>query len=157
MSKIDKPKLILGGIFEDHRGEMSFVNDFKVNRAKRFYTIKHTDKNIVRAWQGHELESKYFFPLDGKFLIAWVQLDNFENPNQSLRAKFVILDANEPAILAIPAGYANGLKCITNNARVGVFSGFELEKSIEEKRRYDAKLWFNWEQDFENNECNQII
>ena len=150
------PKLIKGGNFTDERGSMSFVNDFDVSAAKRFYTIAHSSREIVRAWQGHEFEQKYFFPLQGRFLIAWVKIDNFSNPSEKLPVNFVILDAKDTALLHIPNGYANGLKALTNEAQIGVFSDVELEKSVMEKHRYDPNLWFDWTQDFENFENNMI-
>jgi dTDP-4-dehydrorhamnose 3,5-epimerase-like enzyme len=150
------PKLIKGGNFIDERGSMSFVNDFDIGTAKRFYTITHISKEIVRAWQGHEFEQKYFFPLQGKFLIAWVQIDNFANPSENLSPNFAILDAKDTALLHIPNGYANGLKALTQEAQIGVFSDFDLEKSVLEKHRYDPDLWFDWTQDFGTFENNMI-
>jgi len=157
MSEIFGAQLIKGGNYSDARGEMAFVNEFKPADAQRFYTIKHPSTAVVRAWQGHEFEQKYFFPLTGQFLIAFVQIDNFEQPSINLGARFVILDAEDTCLLKIPAGYANGLKAVTPNAMVGVFSGFELEKSVNEKRRYDPNLWFDWQKNYiETHQINRI-
>ena len=153
---IQKPKLIEGGLFTDHRGEMCFVNDFKVDETIRFYTIKHPDISVIRAWQGHQFEQKYFFPLSGSFLIAWVTIDDFENPSNDLQANYTILNANSPAVLHIPNGHANGLKALTANAMVGVFSDFDLQESIREKHRYAPDKWFNWHRDFNNLTINTI-
>lgn len=142
------PKIIKGGNFVDERGAMSFVNDFDLSAAKRFYTITHNSIETVRAWQGHEFEQKYFFPLQGRFLIAWVKIDNFSNPSEKLPVNYVILDATDTALLYIPDGFANGLKALTNEAQIGVFSDFNLEKSVMEKHRYDPQRWFDWHQNF---------
>lgn len=33
------PEIIEGGIFQDHRGVLSYVNDFKFDDIQRFYII----------------------------------------------------------------------------------------------------------------------
>lgn len=142
------PKFIIGGSYSDNRGIINFANDFTLDNIKRYYTIEHKNTNIVRAWQGHEIESKYFFVLRGIFVIAWVKIDDFEDPSDNLKAEFKILKGNKPGVLFIPPGYANGLRALEPNSLIGVFSDLEVEKSINEKRRYDYFKWFNWFQKF---------
>lgn len=150
------PKIIKGGNFVDERGTMSFVNDFNVRNAQRFYTITHKDTATIRAWQGHEFEQKYFFPLKGRFVIAWVKIDDFSNPTDHPPVSFTILDAQETALLHIPNGYANGLMALSPDAQIGVFSDFNLEESVKEKHRYNPQRWFDWEQDFDKFHSNII-
>jgi len=144
-----KPKLIEGNSYSDNRGIISFANDFKLPNISRFYTIEHLSIDIIRAWQGHEIETKYFFPLKGKFVIAYVKIDNFDNPSDNLMAEYKILDSNKPCVLHIPPGYANGLRALEPNSLIGVFSDMDVDKSVDEKRRYDFHKWFNWFQNFE--------
>ncbi|MHA1251653.1 MAG: hypothetical protein ACTSRP_16800, partial [Candidatus Helarchaeota archaeon] len=63
-----------------------YANDFTLPNIKRFYTIENNDTKIVRAWQGHPTETKYFFPIKGKFVVAWVKIDDFKNPSKDLSA-----------------------------------------------------------------------
>ncbi len=142
--KKDTPQVIKGGFFEDNRGIMRFVNDFHCEGIKRFYFIKHPDISFVRAWQGHQFEKKYFYPISGSFVIAWVKIDNFDNPSINLTPDYHILDSNKSELLYIPKGYANGLKALKKNSEVLIFSDMELEKSINKKIRYDKNLWLNW-------------
>lgn len=86
-----KPLLIDGGIFTDKRGIIRYANEFTLTNIIRFYTIEHGDVNTVRAWQGHQFETKYFFPIKGKFIISWVKIDNFENPSDNLKAEYHFL------------------------------------------------------------------
>lgn len=81
---IERPIIIKGGSFSDERGTMRFVNDFRFNDVQRFYLIKHPDPSVVRAWQGHQFEKKYFYPISGSFAIAWVKIDDFKNPSTDL-------------------------------------------------------------------------
>lgn len=156
MTNTTVPKLIEGGFFSDHRGEMCFVNDFMVNKTLRFYTIKHSDTSIVRAWQGHKIEHKYFFPLSGCFVVAWVEIDDFNNPSDNLVAHYTLLDAKKPAVLHIPNGFANGLKAISENALIGAFSDLNLEDSMKENQRYQASKWLDWNNNFEKQKINII-
>ena len=145
---IDKPQIIKGGHFRDYRGEMRFVNDFKFEDVKRFYFIKHPDTEIVRAWQGHQREYKYFYPIKGSFIIAWVKIDNFESPSINLKADFHIIKEDKSELVYIPPGYANGIKALEPGSELMIFSDMELEQSVNEKHRYNPDLWFDWNKDY---------
>lgn len=142
---IKKPAIIKGGSFSDERGTMRFVNEFRFEDVKRFYFIKHTDTSVVRTWQGHQFEKKYFYPITGSFVIACVKIDDFQNPSDKLIPEYHILSANNSEILTIPKGYANGLKALEPNSEIMIFSDTFLEESINEKIRYPAHWWFDWE------------
>ncbi len=141
---LEEPKIIKGGHFEDHRGIMRFVNDFHCEGIKRFYFIKHPDTTFVRAWQGHQFEKKYFYPISGSFVIAWVKIDDFTNPSKNLISEFHIINNKESELVYIPKGYANGLKALEPNSELMIFSDMVLDKSIKEKIRYNSEWWFDW-------------
>lgn len=141
----ENPIIIKGGNFTDHRGSMRFVNDFRFENVKRFYFIKHSDTSVIRAWQGHQFETKYFYPISGRFIVAWVKIDDFKNPSQNLIPEYLILSAENSEIISIPRGYANGLKALEPNSEIMIFSDMNLEESIKEKIRYPADWWLNWE------------
>ena len=142
----NQPKLLKGDTFSDDRGTLSFVNDFDLLPVKRMYSIIHTDKNVVRAWQGHQHESKWFKCIKGSFVVAWKKIDNFSKPSPLPQAKHVIIKSTEPAILFIPPGYANGLKAMEDNSEIMVFSDYYLGESLDDKIRFDKDLWFDWNQ-----------
>lgn len=103
-----KPELINGGLHEDARGHLRFVNDFDLTPVKRFYTISNSAEHPERGWIMHKRETKWFFPLDG---ITVIKVDDEE----------FTLNANKPAILCVPP---NHWFCITqyDHAEVQVFS-----------------------------------
>jgi dTDP-4-dehydrorhamnose 3,5-epimerase-like enzyme len=140
----DQPMLVKGGHFTDERGTLRFVNDFDLKEVKRFYFIKHPDTSFVRAWQGHQFEQKYFYPITGSFVVAWVKLNDYENPSDELIPEYHILTAANCEILAIPKGYANGLKALEPNSEIMIFSDMYLEESVDEKIRYPSNKWFDW-------------
>jgi len=139
------PRIISGGIFEDERGRMRYVNDFKFEAINRFYMIKHNSQNIIRAWQGHKLEKKYFYTIIGAFVIAWVKIDNFQNPSPFLKAEYYEINSRKSEILFLPPGYANGIKASQPNSELMIFSNLEVNKSGNDITRYDQKLWFDWQ------------
>lgn len=141
----EKPLIIEGSHFSDERGKMRFVNDFDFEEVKRFYFIKHSEIAVVRAWQGHQFENKYFYPISGRFVIAWVKVDNFKNPSRNLIPEYHVLSANRSEILRIPKGYANGLKALEPDSEILIFSDMCLKESVNEKIRYPADWWFDWE------------
>ena len=141
---IEKPQIVQGGTFTDDRGSMRFVNAFTFPDVKRFYFIKHPDTTVVRAWQGHQFEKKYFYPITGSFLIAWVKIDDFENPSENLIPEYHLLSANNSELLSVPKGYANGLKALEPNSELMIFSDMNVEESINEKIRYPADWWLDW-------------
>ncbi len=142
---MQKPSIIKGGTFTDYRGAMRFVNDFKFENVVRFYFIKHPDVDFVRAWQGHQFEQKWFYPISGSFVVAWVKIDDFDNPSKDLEANFHIISSEKSEMIHIPKGYANGIRALEVNSEVMIFSDMEVEKSINEKIRYNPDLWFDWQ------------
>src|SRR5664279_3144639 len=134
----EKPAIIKGGSFSDSRGSMRFVNNFRFGDVKRFYLIKHPETTIVRAWQGHKLEKKYFYPISGSFLIAWVKIDDFENPSENLIPEYHVLSAKNSEILSVPKGYANGLKALEPDSEIMILSDLSLEESANENIRYPS-------------------
>lgn len=141
---IEKPTILKGGIFSDPRGSMRFVNDFCFGDVKRFYFIKHQDTSVIRAWQGHQFEKKYFYPISGSFVVAWVKIDDFKSPSDKLIPEYHILSAENSEILSVPKGYANGLKALEPDSEIMIFSDMNLEESVNEKIRFPSEKWFDW-------------
>lgn len=133
--------IIKGNSFTDSRGTLHFVNDFHFDGIKRFYTITHPDISVIRAWQGHKIETKHFFVSKGKFLIFWVEIDNWDKPSKDLKINRQILSVDEPQILIVPPGTANGFKALEANSIMVVFSDLSLEESGGDMYRFDSNYW----------------
>ena len=135
------PHKIIGGIHFDKRGKLSFINDFDMSQIKRFYLIEHEETSIIRAWQGHKLEQKWFFVLKGSFLVGVVQPDNWENPSKDLEVKTFILKDTNNEILYIPGGFANGFRALEPGSVLQVFSDLHLSTSVADNFRFNTELW----------------
>ena len=136
-----KPHIIQGGTFSDHRGTLSYVNDFSFKDIERFYIISNSDTHPLRAWQGHKLDAKNFYCLSGSFRIHYVKIDKWENPSKDLTIETVILTVSESKMLHIPAGYANAIQSLEADSKLISFSTLPLSNISEDDVRYDANYW----------------
>jgi dTDP-4-dehydrorhamnose 3,5-epimerase len=137
--------IIQGAQFEDERGKVIFFNEFDMSGVRRFYLIEHPDTLVVRAWQGHKKEQKWFYAISGSFKVVLVQPDNWERPSPELKAEEFLLKAGDNTILHIPGNYANGFKALEPKSKIMVFSSFTVEESSNDNFRFDKNLWYNWE------------
>jgi len=135
------PKIIQGGNFSDHRGTISFVNDFSFKDIERFYIISNSDINPIRAWQGHKLDAKNFYCLNGSFKIHFVKIDNWENPSKDLNIETITVTASESKIVHIPAGYANAIEALDTNSKLLSFSTLPLTNVGDDDVRYNSDYW----------------
>lgn len=135
---------VAGGKAFDDRGSLTFINDLDLSQFKRFYIVENHAKGFVRAWHGHKKEAKAVVVVSGSALVAAVKVDNWELPSKDLKVERVVLSAEKPAALLIPAGYANGFMTLTESAKVMFLSTSSLEESTGDDFRFDARLWNPW-------------
>ena len=77
-------RLIMGERFSDDRGSLNFFNAFDMSEITRLYEIEPIDSNVIRAWQGHQYEKKWFYCSAGSFVINLIKLDDFETPSSNI-------------------------------------------------------------------------
>ena len=135
------PKIIQGGNFSDHRGTISFVNDFSFKDIERFYIISNSDENPIRAWQGHKLDAKNFYCLSGSFKIHFVKIDDWESPSKMLDIQTIVVSELESKIVHIPAGYANAIQSLESNSKLISFSTLPLTDVKEDDARFPSDYW----------------
>ena len=138
------PVLTEGISHHDPRGSLISYNDFDMRDVKRLYTIHPSSTEIVRAWQAHQYEEKWFVCLDGAFEVKVVKIDNFMEPSVDLPIYNFLLEAKRPQVLHIPGGYANGFKAISENSRLLVYSNFTVAESTSDDYRYPTDKWNLW-------------
>lgn len=137
-------KVVEGGISIDERGAISHVNDFKMTDVERFYVIHQHDTSVIRAWHGHQYEKKYFYVLKGTFTLAFVKVDNWENPSLDLKPQIFTASSKKSEIICVPEGYANGLKANEPESILLVFSNKVLSEAVNDSWRYDKNMWMDW-------------
>lgn len=120
-------KVIEGNLHRDERGVVRFVNDFDMSRVVRMYCIE-PELGVIRAWQGHKVETKWFYAAKGSFLVKTVEMD-------SLKRKEYILKDKESKVLEIPGGHFNGFEALEEGSVLMVFSDVDLDSSKEDDFR----------------------
>jgi dTDP-4-dehydrorhamnose 3,5-epimerase-like enzyme len=141
----DFSQITEGSLFSDNRGTIAFANDFDLSPIKRFYRISHPNTDIIRAWQGHKIERKWFYCVKGTFEIKVIKIDNWDVPSKELNINTYILNSNNTQILAIKEGCCTAIRALENDASLVVFSDKTLEEAKNDDFRFDKNYWFNWE------------
>lgn len=116
------PCIISGKNYSDDRGELEFYNDFDMSPIKRVYFTTHFDVNVIRAWRGHSIESRWFKCVKGSFTVKLIEIDNWENPSKELKVFKYNLTSEEQEILYIPSGYVNGFKALQTDSKLMIMS-----------------------------------
>ena len=144
-----EPKLINGGVATDDRGSVRFVNEFNFEGVKRFYQVQNHRVGFIRAWHGHHKEGKYVYVSKGSALVGAVPINMMidQKIDQSKVFK-TVLSSNNPRVLFIPAGYANGFKSLEEGTIIQFFSTSTLEESLGDDIRFDYNLVNIWEEDY---------
>lgn len=136
-----KAAVIQGGNFVDHRGTISYVNDFSFEAIKRFYIISNSEEHPIRAWQGHKLDAKNFYCVYGSFKIHFVKVDNWDNPSKDLVIETIEVSASDSKIVHIPAGYANAIESLEKDSKLMSFSTLALTHVKDDDVRYEMDYW----------------
>ncbi|SRR5258708_33736728 len=136
-----KPYIIDGNIARDARGSLQFFNDFDMRSIRRFYQVSTVDTKMIRAWHGHMKETKYAYVVKGKALICAVKLSDTVKPSKHAIVKRFILSEKTPAILCIPAGYANGFRSLEKSTQIIFFSASTLAQSKKDDYRFPPEYF----------------
>lgn len=144
MNNFSIGEIVSGDSHSDHRGVLTFFNQFDLGQIKRFYTIKHDNLEVIRAWQGHKYEKKWFHVVNGSFKLVLVKPDDWSKPSPELPYEKFEMHDIDSKILYVPGGVASGFKATSPNSKMVVFSDFSLDQSIADDYRFDKNLWYKW-------------
>ena len=113
--------IIKGNTHTDDRGTVRFVNDFDMTKVVRMYSIE-PNIDVIRAWQGHKKETKWFYVAKGRFLVKTIGIET------NIKSEFE-LSAAESMVLEIQGGHYNGFEALEEGSVLMVYSDFTLEAS----------------------------
>ena len=142
---IQRPTVIQGGQHKDDRGTILFLNEFDMTPVKRVYYTEHSSTAIIRAWQGHKIERRWFFCVQGTFQVKLVKIDDFENPPDHPEVETFTLSKEEPKVLAIPSGYANGFKALQEDSLLMIFADRHFGEEPQDHYKFDNTKWAVWQ------------
>lgn len=146
--QVSSTSRIPGNRFVDDRGSLTFVNDFNPSLYKRFYVVENHSTGFIRAWHGHLLEGKAMIALAGSFVIGVVKMSTADNPDKNSIPERYVVSADNPSVLIIPPGYANGTMSLTASAKLLIFSDSTVEESKSDDYRYPHDFWDIWKVDY---------
>ena len=127
------PKIIKGNSFTDVRGTIYFNNHFDTTEIKRMYIIQNNN-NIIRGWQGHKVEQRWFSSLQGEFEIHLIEVDNWETPSKSLKSIKYNLSSEKMDVLYVPPGFVSSIRSKESDSKLLVMSNYAIEEINDEYR-----------------------
>jgi dTDP-4-dehydrorhamnose 3,5-epimerase-like enzyme len=136
------PKIITGNSHSDTRGILCYNNDFDASAIKRMYVIDNATTEIIRAWQGHRIEQRWFSAIQGSFEIKLIEVDDWENPSNNVAVHSFILSAIRLDVLHIPQGYISSIQALEPEAKLLVMADYLLGE-INDEYRFDADYFKN--------------
>ena len=118
----------------DARGILSYNNDFDLTPVKRMYVIENQDTQVVRAWQGHKKEQRWFTAVKGSFKIELIAIDNWEKPSKNLQKYNFTLTAEKMNVLHIPSGYVSSIQSLEAASKLLVMADCLLGENQDDYR-----------------------
>jgi dTDP-4-dehydrorhamnose 3,5-epimerase-like enzyme len=140
-----RPYIVKGESFTDERGGLEFYNYFDMSPIKRLYFTTHFDTNVIRAWQGHTIESRWFNCVKGSFTVKLIEIDNWEKPSKELKVLKYNLTSEKQEILYIPSGYVNGFKALQTDSKLMIMSNYGFNEVENDEFRFDKNKWVKWD------------
>ena len=141
---VEEPRLIPGGASADDRGRVYFANEFDLEACRRLYMVENFSRGTVRAWHAHREERKWVIAVSGTALACCVRIDDWDAPSPDAEVHRFVLDAANPAVLEIPAGFANGAMSLVEETKLLYLSDASLDESLGDDIRYPARHWDPW-------------
>ena len=128
------PKIISGNNHTDTRGTLFYNNDFDASEIKRVYVIENVTTDIIRAWQGHKIEQRWFSAIKGSFKIGLIKIDNWENPAKNLDMLTFMVNADTLEVLHVPQGYVSSIQSLEEDSKLLVMADYLLGEINDEYR-----------------------
>jgi dTDP-4-dehydrorhamnose 3,5-epimerase-like enzyme len=135
------PKIISGNSHTDTRGTLFYNNDFDASQIKRVYVIENATNDVIRAWQGHKIEQRWFSAIKGSFKIGLIKIDNWENPAKSLEMHLFAVNADTLEVIHVPQGYVSSIQSLEEGSKLLVMADYLLGE-VKDEYRYDVD-YFN--------------
>ena len=130
------PQIITGNFHSDDRGILYYNNNYNASAIKRLYIIENRNTDLIRAWQGHKIEQRWFNAAKGSFEIKLIEVDNWENPSKVLKQYVFTIGDDKLDVLHIPPGYISSIRSLTDDAKLLVMADYRLGE-IKDEYRYD--------------------
>lgn len=136
------PTLLKGNIHLDKRGSLIYNNSFNASVIKRIYFIENINSKVIRGWQGHKIEQRWFNAIRGSFRIKLIKIDDWESPSVNLIADEFLLESKTLDVLHVPKGYISSIQGIEEDAKLLVMADY-MAGEIADEYRFDLNYFDN--------------
>ncbi len=126
--------LLEGERYEDERGIITYNNDFDASAVKRIYTIENKNTALIRGWQGHRIERRWFAAIQGSFEISVIQIDDFQNPSKDLTVMKHHLTEETLTYLHVPGGCITAIQASEEGSKLLVLADYAIGEIQDEYR-----------------------
>ena len=130
------PQIISGNCHSDERGVLNYNNKYNASAIKRLYIIENRNTYLIRAWQGHKIEQRWFCAVKGSLEIKLIEVDNWDNPSKGLKQYVFTISEDKLDVLHIPPGYISSIRSLTDDAKLLVMADYGFGE-IKDEYRYD--------------------
>ncbi|MHB1196543.1 MAG: WxcM-like domain-containing protein [Lutibacter sp.] len=131
------PKIITGNTHTDARGTLFYNNDFDASQIKRIYVIENATTDIIRGWQGHKIEQRWFSAIKGFFKIQLIEIDHWDQPSKNLEKLTYVVSAQKLDVLHVPQGYVSSIQSLEEGSKLLVMADHLLGE-IKDEYKYEA-------------------
>lgn len=127
---------------EDARGIITYNNDFDASKIKRIYTIENHSTELIRGWQGHEIEQRWLACMRGSFEISVMKIDDFQQPSKDLTVNKYLLKDKNLTFLHLPSGHITAIQAIEEGSKLLVLADYALGE-IQDEYRFPLEYFKN--------------
>ena len=114
-----------------------FNNEFDLSQVRRIYFIENKDSTVIRGWQGHKVEQRWFAAAAGEVRIRVVEIDRWEEPSKNCKMQEFLLSSNDLDVLHVPAGCCTFITSETESAKLLVMADY-LVGEIKDEYRFPS-------------------
>lgn len=129
-----QPAILKGSSHTDARGVVTFNNGFDASLVKRIYTVENRSTDLVRGWQGHRVEQRWFACIKGCFEILVITIDDFDHPSADLPIAVFQLQDHDLTYLHVPAGHVTAIRSMQPGSKLLVLADYASGEIADEYR-----------------------
>lgn len=132
--------MIKGNKHTDERGTITYNNDFDASKIKRIYTIENHSTDFIRGWQGHQIESRWFAVMKGKFRIGMILFDDVNDLSPETGMKWFEIEEGNLDYLYLPPKHLSCIQALEIGSKLLVLSDYGLGE-VQDELRYPLEYF----------------
>lgn len=132
--------MIKGNKHTDERGIITYNNTFDASKIKRIYTIENHSTDFIRGWQGHQIESRWFAVMKGKFRIGMILFDDVNDLSPETGMEWFEIEEGNLDYLYLPPKHLSCIQALEIGSKLLVLSDYGLGE-VQDELRYPLEYF----------------